>query len=557
MNRELDLFIKQPNNYYTEVFDALDMREFLRIKIDNSLEEAINEITLLQDKYNSIQSEKLVDLCKENLMYTIASQFGIVRLFLEAKDGGNVTTTHNFEKGITATDKDAQSYQNYNSVNHGGFSEKRALYDKRKNEIRANDKANGLTSVKDEYTGKTISIKRADIDHVVSAKEIESNSRNNLFLSQEERVKLGTDDVNLAYTKDKANRSKGSKSMQEWLNKKRPEGSTNEEAFAIDREKAMARDAASRKNINRTVNKAAFKKYSKELLATGTKDAAKMAVSSALGAILHDFTLAVVEELKYMLRNKGQKSFKELFVHFKNKMNSVMNEIRFKWKDIFKGSIEEGIIAFLSNIVVFIINLFATTLKKIVAMIREGFVSLYKAIKIMATRPNGMSQDDANFEAAKVLTAGLISSLSLGLSACIEKFLQAIPGLQPIMMFPIPSFGKEQRTISDAIAVSLSAIAGGIVSTIVLYFMDKSRNEAKKDRLQIQMFTTSGVIVNCNVAKTWCVLDDAYQFFKKEFYRAQKMINDVNERLDHSFEAAKKATEERKTVMEQLRLLNT
>ena len=553
---DLELFTEYSDNFYTDSFEKLDSREILEIEIDNSLEEAINELNSLQKEFDSIQTEKLVDLCKENVMNTITSQFGLASLFIEAKDGGNVTTTHNFEKGITATDEDTKRYQNYESVNHGGFKEKRDLYDKRKNEIRANDKANGIASVKDEYTGETISMKRADIDHVVSAKEIESNSKNNLFLTQEERVKLGTDDVNLAYTKDKANRSKGSKSMEEWLDKERPEGITNEEAFGIDREKAMARDKAARDNINKTVNKAAFKKYSKELLATGAKDAANMAAYSALGVIIHDFALAVVEELKYILKNKGDKSFKELFAHFKEKMSTVLNEIKSKWKDIIKGSFEAGITAFLSNIVVFVINLFATTLKKIVSMIRAGFASLCNAVKIMATRPNGMSQEDANFEAAKVLTAGVVGALSLGLSACIEKFLQSIPGLQPIMMFPIPSFGSESRTVSDVIAVTLSAVAGGLISTIILYFMDKARNEAKKDKLQIQMVTTSGTVVNCNVAKTWCVLDDAYQFFKEEFYQAKIMLEETSKKIEDSFNATERANDERNKVMEQLRLLN-
>lgn len=556
IRENMNLFKGYTDNYYAEILDDLDAKETLQIEIDNTLEEALDEMNSLQKEYDSIQTEKLVDLCKENVLSTISGQFGLASLFIEAKDGGNVTTLHNFEKGITSSDKDAQSYQNYDSVNHGGFNEKRPLYDKRKNEIRATDKANGVISVKDEYTGKTISLKRADVDHVVSAKEIECNSKNNLFLSQEERVRVGTDDINFAYTKDKANRSKGSKSMEEWLDKERPEGKTNAEVFEIDRELAMARDKASRKNISKTVNKAAFKKYSTELLTTGAKDAANMVAYSALGVIIHDFTLAIVEELKYMLKNRGQKSFKELFGHFKEKIASVVNEIKSKWKDIFKGSLEAGITAFLSNIVVFVINLFATTLKKIVGIIRAGFVSLCKAIKLMATRPNGMTQEEANFQAAKVLTAGIIGALSLGLSAAVEKFLQAIPGLQPIMFLPIPSIGKEQRTVSDIIAVTLSAIAGGLATTIVLYFMDKSRNEAKKDKLQIQMVSTSGIIVNCNIAKTWCVLDDAYFFFKKEFYKAQEMIEETREKIESIRELAKTSDEERQSVMQQLRLLN-
>lgn len=515
MEESLDLFSENTESILEKDIEELDKLDKLNIEIDSSLENAINEINALENEYSKEQSESLIELCKENVMQTIVGQFGLASLFIESQDGGNVTTSHNFEKGIVSSEKDKDSYQNFEKMNHGGFKEKRSLYDERKNKIRATDKDSGKISVKDEYTGKTISMKNADIDHVVSAKEIESDSRNNLFLSQEERVKMGTDDINLAYTRDKANRSKGSKKMEDWLDKKRPEGVTNEEAFGIDRNLAMKKDKEARKAISKTVNKAAFKKYSSELLLTGGKEAAKMAAYSAIGVIIHDFTLAVVEELKFILHNRGQMTFKELFVHFKNKMKDILESLKAKWKDIFKGSFEAGITAFLSNILVFVINLFATTLKKLVSMIRAGFVSLCQAIKIIAHKPDDMTQEEANYEAVKILTAGLIGALSLGLSAAIEKFLQSIPGLQPVMMFPIPSFGKEQRTVSDVIAVTLSAVAGGLVTTIVLYFMDKCREKSTKDKLQIQMVTTSGVIVECKVAKSWLAINNAYDFFRE------------------------------------------
>ena len=552
-NKNVDLFSKETEIVLEKDIEKLDNLSQLNIEVDETLENAINEINTLESGYSKEQTESLIDLCKDNVMTTIVGQFGLASLFVEAQDGGSVTTSHNFKKGIVSSDKDRKSYENYDKMNHGGFKEKRDLYDVRKNEIRAADKATGKIAVKDEYTGKTISIKNADIDHVVSAKEIESNAKNNLFLSQEERVKMGTDDVNLAYTRDKANRSKSSKKMEDWLDKERPEGITNEEAFGIDRDLAIARDKATRKNISKTVNKAAFKKYSKELLVSGGKDATKMAAYSAIGVIVHDFALAIVEELKFMFKNRGQMTFKELFIHFKTKMSEVMDSLKSKWKDIFKGSFEAGITAFLSNILVFVINLFATTLKKLVSMIRAGFVSLCQAVKIMVNKPQGMTQDDANFEAAKLLTAGMIGALSLGLSAAIEKFLQSIPGLQPVMMFPIPSLGKEKRTVSDVIAVSLSAVAGGLVSTIVLYFMDQSRGKSKKDKLQVQMVTTSGVVVDCKVAQSWFVINDAYDFLKQNVIEGIKTLQKASDEIEESSEMVKQANDERENAMDKLR----
>lgn len=48
-------------------------------------------------------------------------------------------------------------------------------------------------------------------------------------------------------------------------------------------------------------------------------------------------------------------------------------------------SLEAGLTAFLSNIVIFVINLFFTTLKKLVSIIRAGFVSLCRAVKFLAS----------------------------------------------------------------------------------------------------------------------------------------------------------------------------
>jgi len=500
----------------------LDKVQVLRLEIDTSLESAINEINSLQKEYSRRDADNLVELCKQNVLSTIAGQFGIASILLEAKDGGSVTTARNFKKGITSSEADGQRYQDLQYVRHGGFKERRASYDKKKDEMRASVKAAGTKAVHDEYTGKTISIKRADVDHVVSAKEIETDADMHLFMDQEARVQAGTGESNLAFTKDKANRSKGSKKMEEWLDKKDADGRSNEEKFGIDRERAMARDKAVRKELSHTVNKEAFKKYSQELLATGGKDAAKMAAYSAIGVIMHDLTLAVVEELKYILKNKGNKTFKELFAHFKEKISETLELLKAKWKDILSGSLEAGLMAFFSNILVFVINLFATTLKKLVSMIRAGFVSLCKAVKLMVNPPAEMSQEEAENEAVKLLTAGLIGALSLGLSAMIEKFLQSIPGLQPIMMFPIPSFGGEPRTVSDILAVTLSALAGGLVTTITLYFMDKFINATKKDKLQMQLVTTSGVVVQCQVARSWLCMQEAYDFLAEEARQVMK-----------------------------------
>lgn len=527
----------------------------IKIEINEGLEEALKELDSLHDKFSKEDSAKLLDLCKTTVIETITGQFGLASLFIETKDGGNVTTSHNFEKGITSSGADKQKYESYDANKNRKWKDVRdsvgyddPLPKKRKEAFKTQE------VIIDAYTGKPLPKDgRAHLDHIVSASEIEKNAKNHLFKTPEERAKIATNDKNLAWTEGSANQSKGDASMKEWLDTPDKQGGTKEERFGIDRDMALKEDKKARQYIKKEITVAAVKKYSSELLVTGGKDAANMAAYSALGIIIRELTQAVFEEIRTTFRERGKETLKEIFIRFKERIGVVIANIKAKWKDIFKGSIEAGITSFLSNIVVFIINLFATTLKKIVSMIRAGFVSLCQAVKMLAKPPEGIDSEEANYQALKILTAGLIGAASLGLSAGIEKLLQAIPGLQPLMMFPVPSIGKEPRTVSDILAITLSALAGGILTTIVLYFMDKCRAEGKKDKLRIQLMTQSGVVVQYKIAQTYCVLADAYTFIGDHAEYEMTALAETMSKIQESGKTVDRAADKYEGTLRKLR----
>lgn len=536
--------------------DSICADQVLRIEINKDLEEAVTELTNLKNQYSQKDVATLLELCKNNVIDTITSQFGLASLFINSQDGGNVTTTHNFEQGITATNADEQKYNSWQEMSQKDWQDVRKgtgydkpLPGKRKQAFKTQD------VIIDEYTGRPLPKDgRAQLDHIVSASEIENKASANLFMTPEERAKMATNDKNLAWTEGSANQSKGNKKMEDWLNKKDTKtGQTKAEKYGIDEKRAMGKDKDARKFINKTINTATAKKYTKELLSTGGKDATMMAAYSALGVVLRDLAQGIMIEVRLTFEQKGTESFREIFTRFKNRLQEILTDLKNKWKDVFKGSLEAAIISFFSNIVVFVINLFFTTLKKIVSMIRAGFVSLCQAVKLLTNPPADMPKDEVHYQALKILTAGIIGAASLGLSDVIEKGLQAIPGLQPLMMFPIPSFGKEQRTVSDVVAVTLSALAGGLLTTIVLYFLDKCRAAAKHDKLQIQLITQSGVVVQCEVAKTWCTMEDAYKFFKMKVFEICQIFQESGEELENSFVEVKQASVSRENAMSKLR----
>ena len=515
----------------------IDNQKELRIIVNDELEKTLQEIEDLKQQMTGSEADTLVEACKTSAMNIITSQFGLASLFIDSRDGGSVTTLYNFDEGITSTETDKLKYQSYKSNNDDSkkfkYVRKEVGYDKnfpkmRKEHFKTNEQ------VIDAYTGKVLpKDRRTQLDHIVSAKEIESNSKNHLFLSTEERANMAIKDTNLAFTSESINTSKQDKSMSEFLEtKKRGKGITNKERYEIDEKKAMEKDKIARKAIKAEINKATFKKYSTELLQTGAKDAAKMALYSSLGVVLREFLQAVFQTIKEIFANYKNESLKELFARFKTKIQGVVEKLKREWKDIFSNSIEGAITAFFSNLLVFAINLFATTLKKLVSMIRAGFVSLVQAVKIMVNPPENMTFEEASYQAAKIMIAGLIGAASLGLAAAVEKFLQAIPGLQPIMMFPIPFL--ENQTVSDILAVTLTSVLAGVVTTIVIYSMDKFRENSRKSKLQIQLVRKSGMVVEYKNIQSWFVLKDAYMFLDKVNDETIEKIKNTEEQLNNS-----------------------
>nr|MBP3725531.1 hypothetical protein [Campylobacter sp.] len=194
---------------------------------------------------------------------------------------------------------------------------------------------------------------------------------------------------------------------------------------------------------------------------------------------------------------------------FKNRLSAIWENLKTRWKDIISGSIEGAITAFFSNLLVFAINLVATTLKKIVSIIRAGFVSLAQAIKMIVNPPENIDKDDVYYEAFKILVAGLIGGASLGLSAGIDSLLASVPGLNALMALPLPF--SEHGTVGSALSVTITALLGGILTTIAIYYMDKFRSNSKKSKLKFQLMTKSGEVVQLRIAQSWFVLSDGYK----------------------------------------------
>ena len=116
---------------------------------------------------------------------------------------------------------------------------------------------------------------------------------------------------------------------------------------------------------------------------------------------------------------------------------------------------------------------------------------------------------DRMFEAAKVLSAGVVAILGFSLNELIETGLSSIPFLQPFASF---------------IAEILSGLLSGILSAIVLMLFDhiKGSLEVNDAKLRVALLNSKCVCVDCarmNISSLMLnrAMLDTYSFFDQTY----------------------------------------
>ncbi|EAI4548854.1 hypothetical protein A9L95_01365 [Campylobacter jejuni] len=556
-------FINTDYKLLEKELEELSKKDKLRLEIDQGLDEALKDLEIISAKMPQEQTQKLFDQCTNNAMDAIMGHFGFAAVILDAKDGGNVNTTHNVRKGIYASEKERQRY-----ANRGEYDSD--YYHKDSDYIKINKEQSQLKKqgkLEDYMTGKKIEANAdTDLDHIVAAKTIHDDPAR--VLAEMDGAKLANTESNLKMTDSSLNRSKKDKSAEEFLAKRderlkileeqekkgilTPSQQKEKEKLLkqkeIQDEKFKEQYKQNEKEINREVDKKYYtsSKPYKEALITGAQDAAKMAAYSALGIVLKDFIKAIIIELKVTFKEFGNESLKEILMRFKYRICKVWEELKIKWKDILKGSFERALQTFFSNLVVFIINIFATTLKSIVQIVRAGFTSLWQAMKIITNPPKDMPNEDIYYEASKIMITGLISAVTMLGSESIKNFLLTIPGFNALLFFPIPF---TEQTIGDALSLCITSACGAILSTIAIFYMDKWRNDSKIGRLQIQLVAQNGVIMHYKIAQTWFVLGDAYNLFEQVVVRGNKNLTMLKNNINQAKNTLKQVEKERQEIM--------
>ncbi|GAB6081917.1 hypothetical protein JCM30471_08310 [Desulfuromonas carbonis] len=442
--------------------ESLQNRHYdFKFDVEVTSAEVKETLGAIEGRFDQEKFDGLVSSCKHTVLSNIIKPFGLARVLFQDVNGGNVTTIHNAKQGVYAKEEDKYSRAKYDK---GTNSEGGKFAGAGKSSVGAEftrEQLDGQGSLTDGYTGKTELGKDTSPDHVVSCSEFHKNG--GFMLSDERKADFATDKGNLVSTRRDINQSMNDHDKKEWMdNKAGGRDKTNAEHFDVDRERVEEKYAqgkeVAQKHAPTLTDKGKY--YTKNIAETGVHEGLKMGFQQSLGLLLHEVVSAIFSEIQDIYRNgySGGRPDDTFFRTLKDRLMRIVNRVLARWKDVVKSFGEGAISGFFSNLVTVVINMFVRTGKRAVRIIREGFFSLLKAIKMLVNPPEGMSSAQAAHEATKLIAAGLTIAGGVLIEQAIDNLIGKIPFLDQF---------------ADVLTSVVVGMATGLATVFIVYALDK------------------------------------------------------------------------------------
>ncbi|MBR1688848.1 MAG: cation diffusion facilitator family transporter [Prevotella sp.] len=518
--------------------DSIDF-DVLEETLESELEEQLSDLRDLE-----VDKEKIgnPDTIGETVMNVVWEQFinqvGVVAgedfikanrgLTLDLRDSAHIQTTENFAKGKIASHNDKIDYQE--------------RYDKWQAKLQHDENGNVVTHTtrtgKEEATlapgarcafdqGRPTGSaeKGTDMDHTVSAGEIIRDPEANAHLSEEEQIEFANSEANLNEMDASQNRSKGDKSMTDWLDNPNSKGQKPKEIFDISEEQEeqyREKDAEAR---------AEYEKRKKEgeqrSIDTGKQSQREeafriggKALRSVIMGLLASLIKDVIRKLISWFRS-GQKNFETFIGSIKDALKSFISNL--------KTHLLNATNTLITTIATAIFGPVIGVIKKAWIFLKQGYKSIKEAVKFLLDPQNkNMPLSIKLMKVGKIVVAGLAAGGSIVLSEIIEKGLMAIP----VFAIQIPLLGS----LASLIGMFLGALISGLIGALALNLIDRAvAKRLRKENAQQQIdkkneiIQKQGEVMDVTVART---ANTKLRVAKDIAERHQQAGNKFNEHMD-------------------------
>ena len=477
--------------------DTFDMEDLER-GLEEKLEEKLGDLNFLEEERERIGNpdhlgETVMNVVWEQFMNQVAATAGedFIKenggLRLDLRSEAHIQTTENFSEGKIATHNTKIDYQE--------------RYNEWQSNFVKDDNGNVVThttrSGKEEATlvkgarkpfdeGRpTGSVENhTDMDHTISAAEMIRDPGINAHMTKEEQIAFANSEANLNEMDSSLNRSKGDKSMSEWLDNPNSNGQKPDEIFDITPEEAQKlreKDAEARADLEEKKKEAekrsveAGKQSQKEEFFRIGKQALRTALMSMLAALVKEIIGKLVLWLK-----SSEKSLKTLIEHIKLAIISFASKL----KNLLVSTTD----SILTTIATAIIGPVVGVIKKTITLLKQGWQSLKEAIQYLRAPENkGKPLSYLLPQVGIIVVTGLSGIGAIVLGEFIEKALMSVP----FLAVEIPLLGSP----ANLIGMLMGAIVCGVIGAIAINLINKHiANQQKADNLDAQIETRTEII---------------------------------------------------------------
>lgn len=467
--------------------ESFDFDE-LEAKLQQQLEGEFSDLSFLQDESEKINNpDTLGDVIQGVVWEQFVNQIAAVAgedfieenrgLTLDLSKDAHIQTTENFAEGKIATHNSEIDYQQRHDDWQSNFQKEKGPDGKETvvtHETRTGQReatlVKGARAPFDKDRPKGSAEKHTDMDHTVSAAEIIRDPAANAHMTKDEQIGFANSEANLNEMDSSLNRSKGDKSMSDWLDNPNSKGQKPNEIFDISPEeeaKLRQKDAEAREEFERLKKEAEERSIESgkrtrraEAKRIGGKTV-RAVIMTLLAALIKEIIAKLVKWLKSA--NKALKtllaSLKEAIVSFVHKLKThLMNAADSALTTIF-GAIWGPVF---------------NTIKKVWMMMKQGYAAVKQAIHYLRSPENkGKPKGILYMEVGKILMAGYSAAGAIVLSELIEKGLMAIPVAGAFFSFEIPLLG----TLGNLLGIFFGAVVAGIIGALVINLIQKQISE--------------------------------------------------------------------------------
>ena len=481
-------------------FDAEDM-DFAQLEsqLEAELDSQMEDLKVLEEEHDKIGNPATIGETVKNVVWEqFINQVGVIAgedfirenrgLTLDLRDSAHIQTTENFEKGKIATHNDKIDYQkryddwqaNFQHDENGDVKTHQTRTGKQEATL-----VNGARKPFDEGR-PTGSVERGtDMDHTVSAGEIIRDPAANAHLSKEEQIAFANSEANLNEMNAGQNRSKGDKSMTDWLDNPNKNGQKPDEIFDINeeqKEKYREKDKEARTEYERVK-----KEGEKRSIETGKKSQREEAFrigGKALRSVIMGLLASLIKDI-----------IQKLVAWFRSGKRSLST---------FIDSVKLAIKSFLSNMKTHLLNagntlittIFTAIFGPVIGMIKkawiflkQGYQSVKEAIEFFKNPANkNMPFSIKMMEVGKIIVTGATAGGAILLGETIEKGLMTIP----VFAFQIPLLGS----LASLLGMFFGALISGLIGALALNLIDKMIAKKQRSINHSQQINKKNDIIN-------------------------------------------------------------